>query len=436
MPEPTLPPTPAHIHPHLNEIAKRLFSKHAAVIVGSGFSKNARPILATAPRFPDWYDIGDTLYELLNDEQPTSKTRYLSVLSLAHEAEMAIGRPALDQLLRKTIPDNHYEPSSLHVKLLELPWTDVFTTNYDTLLERASREVARRQYDLVVRQNDLVYSQNPRIIKLHGSFGHKHRLVVTDEDYRLYPLQSPALVNTVRQSLLENTLCLIGFSATDPNFLQWIGWIHDTLGRKNAPLMYMIVSSELTPTQTRMLSDRNIIAVEMSRYADITTGDHYAYLERFIQYIHSQWNEHSGKSWAPSEDTDIQQAQEYTEEVITKLVTAWTKDRQTFPGWVNLPRHRRITLWTRTEPWIKYPKQDSEVSLSLVLRFTYELVWRMEKCLLPLSDEQVLGIESVLTRYRQQSGATIEGDTSNHSTFRASKTLLRTMPQETIPIGY
>ena len=335
---------------------------------------------------------------------------------------MAIGRPALDQLLRNTIPDDHYEPSSLHVKLLELPWTDVFTTNYDTLLERASREVARRQYDVVVRQNDLVYSQNPRIIKLHGSFGHKHRLVVTDEDYRLYPLQSPALVNTVRQSLLENTLCLIGFSATDPNFLQWIGWIHDTLGRKSAPLMYMIVSAELTPTQTRMLSDRNIIVIEMSRYADIGTDDHYASLERFIQYMSSQWNEHSGKSWVPFQDIETQQAQEYTEEVITKLVTAWAKDRQTFPGWVILPRRPRITLWNRTEHWIEYPKQDSDVSLSLALRFTYELVWRMERCLLPLGDEQVPGIESVLTRYRQESGARISGDTSNHSTLRASKT--------------
>ena len=309
---------------------------------------------------------------------------------------MAIGRPALNQLLKRTIPDDYYAPSTLHVRLLELPWSDVFTTNYDTLLERASHEVTRQQYNLVVKQNDLVYSQTPRIIKLHGSFGYKHRLVVTDEDYRRYPTQSPALVNTVRQSLLENTLCLIGFSATDPNFLQWIGWIHDTLGRNNSPLMYMIVSSELTPTQTRMLSDRNIITVEMSKYDDIENGNHYDCLNRFIQYMHSQWHQNDGRFWKPSANFDADQNQNMTEEKIIRMIESWAKDRQTFPEWVYLPRQRRNALWDRTERWILRMNASDEISPSLKLQFIYETLWRMEKCLSPLDDRQVSSIESII----------------------------------------
>ena len=56
----------------------------------------------------------------------------------AEEVEAAFGRPALDNILQDCIPDLEYEPSELHKKLLNLPWTDVFTTNYDTLLERAT----------------------------------------------------------------------------------------------------------------------------------------------------------------------------------------------------------------------------------------------------------------------------------------------------------
>ena len=44
----------------------------------------------------------------------------------------------------------------------------------------------------------------------------------------------------VTKSLLENTLCMIGFSGNDPNFNNWIGWIRDNLGAENAPYLYLL----------------------------------------------------------------------------------------------------------------------------------------------------------------------------------------------------
>ena len=54
-------------------------------------------------------------------------------------------------MLRDSIPDLQHEPSPLHEALLDLPWSDVFTTNYDTLLERASRSVVSQRYDVVLK---------------------------------------------------------------------------------------------------------------------------------------------------------------------------------------------------------------------------------------------------------------------------------------------
>ena len=82
----------------------------------------------------------------------------LQVPVLAHEIEAAFGRPALNQMLRDAIPDLQHEPSPLHVKLLDLPWSDVFTTNYDTLLERACRSVISQRYDVIVNPEDLGHS--------------------------------------------------------------------------------------------------------------------------------------------------------------------------------------------------------------------------------------------------------------------------------------
>lgn len=105
----------------------------------------------------------------------------------------------------------------------------MFTTNYDTLLERARASVTLKHYDVVATDEELLYANQPRIVKLHGSFP-SPPFVVTEEDYRRYPSDHAPFVNTVRQSLLENTLCLIGFSGDDPNFLQWIGWLRDHVG--------------------------------------------------------------------------------------------------------------------------------------------------------------------------------------------------------------
>ena len=120
---------------------------------------------------------------------------------MAHEIEAAFGRPALNQMLREAIPDLQHEPSLLHVKLLDLPWSDVFTTNYDTLLERACRSIISQRYDVVVNPEDLGHSKRPRIVKLHGSLPSERPFIVTDEDYRRYPHDFAPFVNaSVRRS--------------------------------------------------------------------------------------------------------------------------------------------------------------------------------------------------------------------------------------------
>ena len=212
MSEPKSAPVPPDLYPYLNEIAERLFSGHAAVMIGSGFSRNAQPRGGSSPRFPEWSGLGDLFYQILHHKRPDAEAKYLSVPTLANEVEAALGRPALDRILSSAIPDQDHEPAALHIALLNLPWSDVFTTNYDTLLERACRSVASQKYDIIVNQHDLVNSERPRIVKLHGSLSPACRLIVTDEDYRRYPKDHAPFVNTVRQALLENTLCLIGFS--------------------------------------------------------------------------------------------------------------------------------------------------------------------------------------------------------------------------------
>lgn len=232
---------PKSILPHLDEIASRLWNGRAVVMIGSGFSRNAKQLNAGTNRFPTWDTLGDIFYEEIHGKlPPESKSRYLNPIKLASEVEALFDRPLLDKILKEAIPDQDYTPSDLHEKLLKLPWVDILTTNYDTLLERASDAIFERNYQLVMNKDDLVAADKPRIIKLHGSFPSTKPFILTEEDYRRYPRDFAPFINTVHQSLLENTLCLIGFSGDDPNFNQWIGWIRDNLGQGNGHKIYII----------------------------------------------------------------------------------------------------------------------------------------------------------------------------------------------------
>jgi hypothetical protein len=106
-------------------------------------------------------------------------------------------------------------------RLLELPWVEVFTTNYDTLLERAAEGIVGRAHYTVTCREDIPQSKilnRRRIVKLHGSFPSQRPFIFTEEEYRRYPSDFAPFVNLVRQSLLENVFCLVGFSGDDPNF--------------------------------------------------------------------------------------------------------------------------------------------------------------------------------------------------------------------------
>ena len=208
-------------------------------MVGSGFSRNAQKTRFDSRSMPLWTEIAEELYGHLYPEKAMGVIPSVdNVLRLAQEYQTAFGQSDLYRLLGQLIQDNNFVPGEMHLRLLRLPWRDVFTTNWDTLLERASVAIPERPYHVVQNMAQLPLASQPRIIKLHGSFPSQYPLVLTEEQYRNYPARFAPFVNTVQQAMMETIFCLIGFSGTDPNFLNWSGWVRDNLGEA-APKIYL-----------------------------------------------------------------------------------------------------------------------------------------------------------------------------------------------------
>lgn len=382
---------------YLKEISDKLFSKHAAIMIGAGFSKNAIPNSPYTNTFSDWNELGDIFFEKLNGKRPDKNDRYLNVLRLANEIEAVFGRPVLDSILRQSIPDLNYSPSELHKKLLNLPWEDVFTTNYDTLLERTAENLIDYKYSIVHNKDDLVGASKPRIIKLHGSFPSERPFIITEEDYRKYPHDFAPFVNTVQQSLLENTLCLIGFSGTDPNFLQWIGWIRDNLN-KNVTKIYLIGVFSFSDAQIKLFAQRNIVVVNLD--TGITSQNkHYEALNLFIDYLQQQKKNDDPYNWPDSTGYNTMifhhtNSNLYSEEVFINALDSWEHQRITYPGWVILPENKRNSFKLDTEEGIEQIiKYNEKLDKEFLFRFFSELLWRIDISLIAIPVELATIIE-------------------------------------------
>ena len=417
--------------PHLKKLQEDLWqwpSSRAAVMVGAGFSRNSVPSPGVSTRFPTWPELAqamfDEVYPRLQDEtEEQRKERFnrSNALRLASEYEAAFARQRLESLIRTRIPDTDHQPGDLHSLLLQLPWKDVFTTNYDTLLERT--EVHGRVYQPVITVNDLTTAFSPRIIKLHGSFPSLAPFIITEEDYRTYPKHFVPFVNTVRQSLIENTFVLIGFSGDDPNFLQWTGWIRDELGDHHAPI-YLVGALSLNNVQRSLLTERGVTSIDLTPVFSGTnppSGIHTFAIERFLRSLLAAkpqrpeaWPKAktSARGTADFEPRILASGSSEPEEVdlsrsfqspldeatVIKVIARWRFERNQYPGWLIPTNEIRSSLWHGTRGWgitllITFAKGWQLADRILLFR---EINWRLEVSMIPLFLDWITPFESAV----------------------------------------
>ena len=293
--------------------------------------------------------------------------------------------------------DENYLPSSLHKNLLRLPWTDIFTTNYDTLLERAYQYITEYKYHIVVNQKDLINSSGTaRIVKLHGSFPSNGPFIITEEDFRTYPYDHAPFVNTMQQSLLENTFILIGFSGNDPNFLKWIGWIHDNLGIKNSPKIFMISHDGESILNTKVLMAKNIEVIVLNDIEKYKDDSYKSALGKLLSNLVYDVNKlRNGRLQWPSV-TDYHREYNSGQQLLEILENI----HAAYPGW--------IMAKSDTHQSIKYILSDTEYfimttkgELENELKICYEYCWFNHKIGRPLFQDQISSIIKILERNKK-----------------------------------
>lgn len=355
----------------------------AAVMVGAGFSRVAASTGDGKAKLPLWSELAEAL------SKEVGSNKHADPLRLAEEYRAYFGKQAILDLVKKAINDAAWTPGVLHRDLLELPWSEILTTNWDTLLERASLEIHHPVYNIVSRQEDLSSARAPRIVKLHGTINVTDELIFAQEDYRRYPKDHAAFVNFARQVFIENELCLLGFSGDDPNFLQWAGWVRDQLA-SNARRIYLVGALSLTAAKRKYLESINVAPVDLSPLVsdyDDPDAMHAEATRLFVDALRDL-KPREAREWMPAqlhrnsltteESIRTQRDAGYAANLLEQQVPTLEADRAAYPGWLTCPH---ALLW-RLQTQVCEPIPTAPILSAMEPRkranLLYEIAWRYD----------------------------------------------------------
>lgn len=209
----------------LSIFGEAIRARRAAVFVGAGISQSSG--------LPSWDELLAPLREAA--KVPATVTDPTLVAEYARQElhETVVERLMLDELKRSSSA----APSDALVQLLTMDVTDIWTTNFDTLIEDAAPHLER-----IIVEDDYSKTQSSfahRLTKLHGSLARgsdgelswKDKPVFTRSDFEKFERKHPLKWAMLRAQFLTSSFLFLGFSFSDPNISALMKIVRSLPGR-------------------------------------------------------------------------------------------------------------------------------------------------------------------------------------------------------------
>ena len=229
--------------------------KHeATVLVGAG--------LSTASGYPSWSGLLERVRAALGlpgmHDLPLLAQYYINMHNDA----------ALQDLIRCELHrDPEPQPSRCHQLLASLPLAEIWTTNYDSLVERAVGHDAR----VYVGDTELAQPSEGagcRVYKMHGSLEDSNsQLIVARDHYGRYPDTHHRFWALLQASFLTKSFLFLGFSFNDPNFdhvFQIVRRAQDNIHREHFALMRKPARPDADRTLEFRLQDLRRVGIRVA----------------------------------------------------------------------------------------------------------------------------------------------------------------------------
>lgn len=243
-----------------------ILSGNAAVFIGAGLSR--------AAKYPDWGELLAPMRVRCNIPKHDDLPLVAEYITLDPANG---GRDALVTHILTEMTGIPPVPTASHEILQKLDIKEIWTTNYDRLLETAIPEAVVIAGEGATHE---IASHKRAIIKMHGSIGAsgtwQQQPVITRTDYERYELDHPRTWTVLRSSYMSRTMLFLGFSFSDPN-IEILLRLARTLGTASDDRHIAIMKPPNGPTDTdddRRIHELRIMDLENSGVTVCEIQDH------------------------------------------------------------------------------------------------------------------------------------------------------------------
>lgn len=208
-------------------LAKLLRDDKLVLFVGAGLSMQCSPVAPHDKGFPSWGELVEIVAARFDaDDVNSADFRSAPTVFFDYVRALDDGEAKLKAALRGALDSSRVSVAPAHTVLARLPWAEVWTTNYDDILERAFHAKAvngNADHSLIALYTR---QKTPFVLHLHGTVDDPHTL--GKRSYEQWPNNNEKLISHLRNTLLNGrTALFVGYGMGDPNLDSEFGWLRN-----------------------------------------------------------------------------------------------------------------------------------------------------------------------------------------------------------------
>lgn len=213
----------------LNQFTRQALDERISLFVGAGASINAG--------YPSWYNLFKPLAKELGTVLDESTNYY----RLAQYYSNKFGPAELRKRINDIINKNDFH-SPLISELIDVGFTNIWTTNFDNVLELSykNRNVLINKVFRDADLSNVELNKRINIYKMNGDISNLDGIVATQKDYEEYSDSHRMMLMFFKRELISSTFLFVGYSFTDNLVMDCLSEITRYLGEA-APYHYTIM---------------------------------------------------------------------------------------------------------------------------------------------------------------------------------------------------
>lgn len=246
----------------LNQFTRQALDERISLFVGAGASADVG--------YPSWYSLFKPLAKELGMALDESTNYY----RLAQYYSNKFGPAELRKRINDIINKNDFH-SPLINELIDIGFTNIWTTNYDNVLELnyKNRNVLINKVFRDADLSNVELNKRINIYKMNGDITNLEGIVATQKDYEEYSDSHRMMLMFFKRELISSTFLFIGYSFTDYLVMDCLSEITRYLGDA-APYHYTIMKeNKCNPYFNHFIDDLecryHIRVLLVNEYSDI-----------------------------------------------------------------------------------------------------------------------------------------------------------------------